>query len=460
MRAVRNTYLSSTVLATLVIAAAFAAACPPARASAATAQIRRLPAQAPQSAARFRSGTTKIQHVIFVIQENRSFNYLFMGFPGATTQNYGYDQSGKKIPLHAQTLAGIWDIDHSSTAFLTAYDDGKLDGWNSEQTCCTSAPKNFAYAYAPRHEVLPYWEMAKSYVLADNMFQSNLDGSYVAHQYAIAAYASHTVNYTTGPWGCSGGPSDTVETLKADRTIGPTRSPCLNNKTIADMADKAGVPWRFYAGVLTGDGGVWSSYQAIKHIYTGPDWTNDVISPPAQFLTDIGNGSLAAITWITPLNEDSDHAGLGFASTNGPKWVSSVVDAVGQSQFWNTSAIFVIWDDWGGWYDPVEPVYEDYDGLGFRIPMLVISPYAKKGYVTHIQYETSSVLRLIEDNFGFGQLAPSDTRAADPVSDVFDFSGKPRKFRAFAGSQPAQFWRMSAAAAKGPVGSSPPGFGD
>ena len=147
----------------------------------------------------------KIQHVVYIIQENRSFNYMFLGFPGATTQDYGYDQNGNKIKLHKQTIATAWDIDHSADAFFAAYDNGKLDGWNSEYACCGGIPKNFAYAYAPKKETATYWQMAAQYVLADQFFQSNLDGSFIAHQYSIAAYANHEVDYPTSWWGCEGG---------------------------------------------------------------------------------------------------------------------------------------------------------------------------------------------------------------------------------------------------------------
>jgi len=386
------------------------------------------------------ASTSKIQHVVFIVQENRSFNYLFMGFPGALTQNYGYAAGGEKVALRPEKLDTLWDIDHSLAAFLAADDGGKIDGWNSEYACCTGIPKNFAYAYAPPGEVKPYWDMAKSYVLADHMFQSNLDGSFVAHQYTIAAYASHAVDFTTSFWGCPGGPDDTVPTITKERTYGPSIVACFNNPTIGDEADAAGLSWRSYAGQYDASGGIWSAYQAIEHIYDGPDWTSDVISPPEQVLTDIAAGQLANITWITPTADNSDHAGLGFASRTGPAWVASVVNAIGQSPFWNSTAIFIMWDDWGGWYDPVAPVYEDYDGLGFRVPLIVISPYAKSGYVAHKQYETSSVLRFIEDNFGLGQLARSDRRAADPRGDVFDFSQAPRPFAPFKGALPREFW--------------------
>ena len=370
----------------------------------------------------------KIQHVVYIIQENRSFNNLFLGFKGATTQNYGYDTHGRKIVLHPQTIATDWDIDHSSYGFFAAFDHGKLDGWNTEYACCHQ-PKDFAYAYAPRGETKTYWDMAEQYVLADRFFQSNIDGSYVAHQYAIAAYADHEVNFPDTDWGCQGGPRDEVQTLKEDRSIGKNVQVCQNYPTLGDELDAAGLSWRFYTATYDGDGGIWNAYSAVKHIYDGPDYQNDVVTPADRFTGDVAGGTLAAVTWITPTYEDSDHG--GDDSHGGPAWVASLVDAVGESRFWDSTAIFIIWDDWGGWFDPVAPIYVDYDGLGFRIPMIAISAYAKRGYVTHVQYESSSVLRFMEDNFGLPQLAASDARAADPAADVFDFSQRPRTFVPF-----------------------------
>jgi phospholipase C len=101
---------------------------------------------------------------------------------------------------------------------------------------------------------------------------------------------------------------------------------------------------------------------------------------------------------------------------------------VGRSKFWDTTAIFVQWDDWGGVYDHVAPPYEAFDSLGFRVPLLVISPYAKKGYVSHVRYETASMLRFAEDLWGLNQLAAADKRATSPAGDCFDFTQKPRAF--------------------------------
>lgn len=410
------------------------------------------PAFPGSNAARSHAASSPIKHVIFIIQENRSFNNLFRGFPGAKTQNYGYDMNGAKITLQAIHLSTNWDIDHSAYAFFAACDGQgplpgtkcKMDGWNNE-SAGYGAPKNFAYAYVPKSEITPYWSMASQYVLADRMFASNLDGSFVSHQYAIAAFASHAVDYPQGPWGCSGAPSDTVITLTDQRTYGTHIDPCFQNPTIGSEADGAGISWRFYTGSVNGDGGLWSAYQAAKNICQeqngncqGPDWKDDVVNPPSQFLTDIRNGKLANVTWITPAYENSDHP--GFDATGGPAWVTSVVDAVGASPFWKSSAIFLMWDDPGGWFDPVKPPFKDYDGLGFRVPLIIISPYAKQGYVTHFQYETASVLRFMEDTFGLGQLAPSDKRARDPVGDTLDYSQAPRKFKMIQGSKPNAYW--------------------
>jgi phospholipase C len=270
------------------------------------------------------------------------------------------------------------------------------------------------------------------------MFASHLDGSFVAHQYAVAAYADRAVDYPIGAWGCEGGKYDTIGTLTQRRTAGPAIVACFDIPTIASEADELGVSWRFYTGTIYGDGGLWSSYQADRNIYDGPDWKRDVVNPPAQFLVDLAHGRLANVTWITPTFLTSDHPCANC--TQGPAWIASLVDAIGKSRFWKSTAIFIMWDDWGGWFDPVAPPYEDYDGLGFRVPLLIVSPYAKRGYVTHVQYETSSVLRFIEDNFGLPQLAASDARANDPAADAFDYGAPPRRFAEISGAKPSSYW--------------------
>jgi len=395
------------------------------------------PSQAHQGIVRGPS-SGKIKHVVIIVQENRSFNDLFHGYPGAKTADYGYDSNGDKIKLEPIGLETTWDIDHSSGAYFAACDgtgsipgtDCKMDGFNKEWVGCgSSCPiPHPQYAFVPYSETKPYFDMAHEWVLADQMYASNFDASsFISHQYIISGQAESAVDYPDGPWGCPGGPSDTVSKVGPQRQI-PSgyEVVCWDPKTLGDELDKASVSWAFYGEIYSGYPFIWVAYQAINHIYNGPDWSKDVISPPKQILTDVANGNLRSVSWVTPTWGNSDHAGSG--SNTGPSWVTSVVNAIGESKYWDSTAIFVFWDDYGGWYDPEPPAYVDYDGLGMRLPMLIISPYALQGRVSHAHYEHGSILKFVEDTFGLGRLTASDTRAKKPGRGVFDFNAPPRAF--------------------------------
>ena len=420
-----------------------------------------LPA-APLEAARFSKPMDKISHVVIVIQENRSFNDLFYGFPGAKTAAYGFDSKNRKIALKPIGLATKYDLEHNSQGFIASCNGTgnipgthcKNNGFNLETAQCAPQypgcriPSDPEYAYVPHSQTAPYFSMAKQYVLADEMYASNFDtSSFVSHQYIIAAQADATTNYPVSNWGCPGGPLDTVPRVSQNPPRGnPTPKPiraCFDYPTIGDELDAKGLSWAFYAANLGSQGsgnacggsdtlrpnyvetGIWSSYQAIKHICNGPDWNKDVFTPPQQFLTDVGKGQLRNVTWITPYCKNSDHPGCDF--DGGPSWVASVVNAVGKSKLWDSTAIFIFWDDYGGFFDPQPPAYVDYDGVGMRIPLLVISPYAKKGVVSHTHYEHGSILKFVEQRFGLAALSKSDKRAMS-LDDCFDFTQPPRAF--------------------------------
>jgi phospholipase C len=384
----------------------------------------------------------KIQHVVIIVQENRSFDAMFQGYPGADTVSSGQSSTGKTIALKPISLATNYDIDHSAFGFFFACDGNppgqncKMDGFDQEQQW--GGPRNGQFAYVPHRESKPYFDMAREFVLADRMFTSQLDESFVAHQYLVAGQASAAVNIPTRNWGCDGGGSDSVATLTQSRGLGPPESPCFDNRTLGDELDDASLTWRFYTSRVYGSGGEWSGFQAIRHVRHGPDWKNDVIDPQTRFITDVASGTLSNVTWITPTCANSDHPSCDHKT--GPAWVASLVNAVGESPFWDSTAIFVLWDDWGGFYDHVPPPYADYDGLGFRVPLLIISPYAKQKYVSHVQYETGSVLRFAEDQFGLARLAASDARANSPAADCFDFTKPPRAFVPFATGYDRQYF--------------------
>jgi phospholipase C len=371
---------------------------------------------------------SKIKHVVIVVQENRSFDNLFQGYPGADTVAQGLTHTGQMVALHPASLAAPYDIDHGLITYVAAYDGGKMDGFDLGGSSNDSAPPDPQYAYVPASESSEYFQLAKHFVLADKMFASQLDSSFTAHQFLIAAQSGGTVDDPDqGPWGCDGPPSELEPTLNSNRTEGPGVFPCFTYPTLADEMDPRGITWRYYAPQIGKDfgGNSWTAFDAAKNIRYGPDWTTDEISPSSQFLTDVAGGALANVTWIIPDYVDSDHSGA--KSTTGPSWVASLVNAVGESRFWNNTAVFVIWDDWGGWYDHVSPPQLDVQGLGFRVPMLAISPYSKVNYVSHVQYESAGILKFVESVFHLPALQAADRRA-NGFDDIFDFTKKPRAY--------------------------------
>jgi phospholipase C len=396
------------------------------------------------------TGAGKITHIVYIVQENRSFNNLFQGYPGAYTVSSGAISSGKIVKLRPVPLSDQYVIDHSLAAMVAACNGtGKLPGTDCRMNGFDKE-ENFGgpfvypeYAYVPHKDSKPYFDMAREGVLGDEMFQSQLDESFVAHQYVVAAQAANSADLPSGAWGCGGAKGDIVPVLSSQRTIGSKfQAPCFDYQTLGDELDTAKLTWRFYAAsygsASSGDGGVWSSYQGVRHIYNGPDWKKDVVSPNWKFITDVRAGKLASFTWITPVCDDSDHVNCPHGY--GPSWVSALVNTVGRSKFWDSTAIFIQWDDWGGLYDPVAPKYLGRDSLGFRVPLLILSPYAKRGYVSHVQYETASVLRFAEDLWGLPQLAAADKRATSPAGDCFDFTVQPQKFIPISAPLPPKFF--------------------
>jgi phospholipase C len=373
--------------------------------------------------------SSKIQHIVIIMQENRSFDNLFNGFPGADTVSSGMSR-GQTIPLQPIPLEQGSDLDHTHVGWWADWDNGQMDGFSHE----TYPVPNLSYAYVPQSETIPYWTLAKAYTLGDRMFQSNTGPSFVAHQYMIAGQSADTdenPNPIANPWGCDAPGNTRVAMIGPNGTDLPGVYPCLDYPTMADKLDEKGISWRYYAPSATQisvdpfvDGGfIWSAYQAIHHIRFGPDWTRNVISPDTQVLTDIPNGKLAQVTWIVPAGAYSDHAGPG-STAEGPDWVASIVNAIGKSQFWNSTAIFITWDDWGGWYDHVNPPQVDEMGLGFRVPLIVVSPYAKAGYISHTTHEFSGFLRYTEEVFNLTNLGTRDV-SADDFGDCFDYTQTP-----------------------------------
>ncbi len=391
----------------------------------------------------------KIQHVVIIIQENRSVDNLFQFLRGATTQSYGLNSQGQEVPLQRISITAPYDPDHAHNNWLTEYNNGAMNGFDLE-TCRGKCPVNPAYGYVPRTEVEPYYTMAKTYTFADEMFQTNQGPSFPAHQYLISGTSTlydgspnrASNNPRTPEMRLTGGCDSESGTLVG--VINPQGGepaalktfPCFQRKALMNELDDAGVSWRYYQA--TQGPGIWNGVDAIYSIWSNKsEMAANVVTPPTQVLTDIANGQLADVVWVTPTKAASDHAGDNNGS--GPSWVASVVNAVGQSQYWNTTAIFVVWDDWGGWYDHVAPQILNSYELSFRVPMIVISPYAQMRYISHTPHEFGSILKFTEEMFGLPSLGTTDGRS-DDLSDCFNFNKQPAPFKLIPAQYPPHYF--------------------
>ena len=381
-----------------------------------------------------------IQHIVIIIQENRTVDNLFNGLPGADTVNAGKNMSGETIELKPISLTAPYDMSHRHGAWQNDYNGGAMNGFSTEPENCHSPghcppDETASYGYVQRTQTWQYWEMAQSFTFADKLFQSNQGPSFPAHQYLISGTstigdhsklkASDNPGDTDGiskQGGCDSVKSTRVKTIDPAGNEGKLVFPCFERKSIMDLMNKNGISWTYYQE--SGGAGQFHAVDAIKQIRYGPSYDN-VKWPSAEILRDIHKGRLAQVVFVTPSAKASDHPASNNGS--GPSWVASVVNAIGNSQYWRSTAIVVTWDDWGGWYDHVKPpVYNSFE-LGFRVPMIVISPYARRKYVSHTQYEFGSILKFVEDTFSLGSLGTTDVRATS-IADCFKFDSKATAF--------------------------------
>jgi len=419
----------------------------------------------------------KIKHVVIIFQENRTPDNLFhdpvLMSRGADIATTGKNSKGETVTLTPVPLVVDYDFSHSHTSFLTAWDNGAMDGADQENTSCDGSdcppPPNAEYQYVQASDVQPYFTMAETYAFADRMFQTNQGPSFPAHQYIISGTsaiaensvfdASSNPNHSAGLAGCISPPgsvSKIIDTTNPDPKTNETQTmyPCFEHPTLTDLLDAKQMSWKYYTP-SSASMGIWTGPNAILHM-CGPDqpppngtecqaaeWTNHVVIPQTQVLTDIASGQLAAVSWVIPDGAHSDHAG-GDTKGLGPSWVASIVNAIGSSQYWADTAIFIAWDDWGGWYDHQPPprIFNSYE-YGFRVPLIVISPYAKAGYISHATHDFGSILKFIETQFSLPTVGPGDGYAdsrADDLSDCFDFNQTPLTFTPISAPVGAQYF--------------------
>lgn len=397
------------------------------------------------------SGSSPLQHIVLVVQENRTFNDFFATFPGANGTIVGkMRQGGKTISVNLKkvNLYSKSTLNHTHTAYLTAYRNGHMDAFNLIRFQTTGHMEGTQpYQYVDPNQIQPYWTMATNYALADELFQTQGSGSFIAHQDLIrggtAIDSSESLiddPSSNSAWGCDSPPgtltSIITTRLQYKRDQGPY--PCTTQfppsgsyKTLQDLLDANAVSWKYYTpGPVKGSvGALWDAFLVISAVYNNQsEWNAHISIPQTNIFNDITNGALPSMSWVIPDAPNSDHPGYG-KQDNGPAWVSSIVNAIGQSSYWSSTAIIVVWDDWGGFYDAVPPpALDKQGGPGFRVPMIVISPYVPPNEISHTIYGFGSIIRFIEDNWNLGRLGTTDGTSTS-IADMFKFKQARRKFK-------------------------------
>ena len=375
-----------------------------------------------------------IKHVFVIMQENHTFDNYFGTYPGADGLTAGLSipvdpsvKAGKTAePYHLPALR-TQDLDHGEVTALAAYNKGSMDGFVAAQED-RNLPGSLALGYYDRTDLPLYWELADNYVLADRFFSSAMGGSLANHQFWVS--------------GMDSGKGESIPAGGVQMT------------TIFDRLEAAGFSWKFYV----------KNYDPtldFRHIDpTNPKdsqvaWVPlltipSVVDDPSQRarIQDLGNlyhdladGTAPSVSYIIQ-GGTSEHPPGQVG--NGQNATVGIITAIMRSSAWKDSAILLTWDDWGGWYDHVVPPQVDGDGYGFRVPALIISPYAKKGFILHETADFTSILKFIERLHGLAPLTTRDEAATDLMA-AFDFSQPPR-----AASQPTVGTTFPPLATRGP----------
>ncbi|HKV46308.1 MAG TPA: alkaline phosphatase family protein [bacterium] len=341
-----------------------------------------------------------IRHVIIILKENHTFDNYFGQFPGADgARTIGID-GAVHAPPRAEDRTG--DIAHSFSAARRAYDHGRMDRFSPD-----------ALAQYREGDLPEYWTYARAFVLYDRYFTSVRGPSIPNHLFLVAADAGGAISNPRGvsydEVACAVPGADITVLDPGGRTS--RAAPCFDIPTVPNLLANAGVSWKGY--------GYWAM-GALSRIYRDPAMRRRMVGE-GRFIPDVRAGVLPTVSWLWGAR--SEHPPQSVC--DGAQWTAAQINAVMTSPYWASSLVIVTWDDWGGWYDHVPPPAVDRFGLGFRVPTLVISPYARKGFVSHRQTEHASVPKTLEVLFHLPNLTDRDRRAND-LLDGLDFAQPPR----------------------------------
>ena len=404
-----------------------------------TATATQTPTPAPTATA-----AGPIQHIVIIVMENHTTDSMFgtmAGVDGATSAKLS---TGAIFPLQQCPNAPPYDLDHSWVSANIALDSGLMDQFDIDDgPYCGPSYGYRCLCQYQQSDIPNYWNYAQNYVLFDEFHTAVLGPSFPNHLFTLGAWANNVVDNPAGgvlnAWGCDGG-SATVTQVQSLTTPdngysrGQKITPCFDYNVLPDLMNNAGLTWKYYSPPIGSSGGQWNELDAIRHIRYGPQWATNAVVPDNQFYIDAAgtNGAyLANVSWLVEPTNKSGHPPSSFCADENT--VVGLVNAVMNGPQWNSTAIFITFDDWGGFYDHVPPPYfatnasGDLTGPGFRTPLLVISPYAKQGHISHQVTEFSSMVATTENLYQLPRLGGLARDATvNDLSDAFDFTQAPR----------------------------------
>jgi phospholipase C len=427
-------------------------------------------------------GIPKIKHIIVIQQENRSFDTYFGTYPGADgipmkngsptvcVNDPATKRCVKPYAVHADVNGGGPHNAKNATAdinggqmngFIGQAEAGRKGCLNPTDPACTNSAQPDVMGYHTQSDIPNYWDYANNYVLQDHMYEPVASWSLPAHLFLVSEWSASCTQHDN-PASCT----NAKQALRKQGDRPPNAPPYYGGKTSANpiyawtdfsyLLYKSHVSWGYYVvsgtepdceddgaetcpAVKQGAGtpGIWNPLPWFDTVKADHQLTN--IQPVDHFFAAAKNGTLPSVSWVVPSGSVSEHPPARVSA--GQSYVTSVVNAAMNSPDWDSTAIFLAWDDWGGFYDHVVPPTVDVNGYGLRVPGLVISPYAKHGYVDHQTLSFDAYDKFIEDDFLDGQrIDPRSDGRPDPRPTVredvkilgdlqhdFDFSQSPRR---------------------------------
>ena len=421
------------------------------------------------------AGIHKIRHVIVIMQENRSFDSYFGTYPGAdglprVDGRFTVCSPDPRTGICVKPFHDTQDRNsggpHEHLDAVKDVDFGKMNGFMREARrglvagcsvspdsplCSLGAARPDVMGYHDYREIPNYWAYARNFVLQDHMFESVASWSLPQHLYTVSEWSARCS--TNDPASCHNAVENPVPPPHEPQN--PTnRRPHYAWTDLTYLLHKHHVSWHYYVfkgaqpdcddgGMVCGrkwqsasTPGIWNPLPWFATVHQDHQLRN--IVPMRDFFADAKHGSLPSVSWLVPSNRVSEHPPA--LVSRGQAYVTSVIDAVMRSRDWDSTAIFLAWDDWGGFYDHVRPPHVDGNGFGLRVPALVISPYARPGYIDHQPASLDAYTKFIEDDFlGGARLDPATDGRPDPrpsvreaapqVGDLtrdFDFDQAPR----------------------------------